>query len=513
MREPIFILGCHRSGTSAVAGLLMKACGVSMGDLMPPTEDNPLGYFEAIGVVDAHRNLLAQMERDWTCPPSSFEPEALDLSVLEEEIAAHRNLPGPWAMKDPRSMFLLPAWSSLGIDRVRLIAVARPPVDTIQSIVNRDGIREDRAEAIVDAYLRRLVEIAQQTQLPVITFPGHDESVIDQVRFLADSLNLPWDEGAAHRFFHNGLVRHRSELKDSSPTYDLLLSEAQRLDHVPPTMIGDLKLGSEPQWALETHLGPRHGAQQNELWSLAKFDTFPSPEVVEIRLNGARCGGKGRSAIHLHQMEVENPGAAAAILLDRGIRPHGVVAHQMLSGLDLSDLKYFFRSMHLSTHPLAELVADVPDPLGDVLATTRPTLTSHPSPEMVQRIASECGWEAIASGRVSIGRTGLVFRKQISTSSELTPVIADLISRAHELKDLEARVRRIEESQIRAQEGAYAAEAERRPMSDSTVALGRRADAAERELHRLRNRRSVRFALAVAQVLKPVFRMVRSWRR
>ena len=137
MSEPIFVLGCHRSGTSVVAGLLHRACGVSMGELMPPTEDNPLGYFEALGVVDAHRDLLGQMERDWTCPPSTFRPGMLDLSTLEEQVEIHKQLPGVWAMKDPRSMFLLPAWSHLGIDRVRLVAVVRPPADTIRSIEKR----------------------------------------------------------------------------------------------------------------------------------------------------------------------------------------------------------------------------------------------------------------------------------------------------------------------------------------------------------------------------------------
>ena len=137
MSEPIFVLGCHRSGTSVVAGLLYHACGVSMGELMPPTEDNPLGYYEALGVVDAHRDLLAQMERDWTCPPSTFEPGSLDLSALAEQIDIHKQLPGVWAMKDPRSMFLLPAWSHLGLDRVRLVAVVRPTVDTVRSIEAR----------------------------------------------------------------------------------------------------------------------------------------------------------------------------------------------------------------------------------------------------------------------------------------------------------------------------------------------------------------------------------------
>ena len=73
------------------------------------------------------------MERDWTCPPSTFRPGQLDLTALAEQVDIHKQLAGVWAMKDPRSMFLLPAWSHLGMDRVRLIAVVRPPAGSLVS--------------------------------------------------------------------------------------------------------------------------------------------------------------------------------------------------------------------------------------------------------------------------------------------------------------------------------------------------------------------------------------------
>ena len=227
MSEPIFILGCHRSGTSVVAGFLYKACGVSMGELMPPTEDNPMGYFEALGVVDAHRDILTQMERDWTCPPSNFRPGQLDLTALAEQVDIHKQMAGVWAMKDPRSMFLLPAWSHLGLDRVRLIAVVRPPADTVRSIEKRDNIRQDKAEAIVEAYMARLIEIAEKVPLPVLQFPGKGDSLLGQVRDVAAALDLSWDEEAARDLFDHSLVRNQSTLRDTSPTYDLLLEKAR----------------------------------------------------------------------------------------------------------------------------------------------------------------------------------------------------------------------------------------------------------------------------------------------
>jgi hypothetical protein len=48
----IILLGMHRSGTSAVAGLI-HLMGAYVGDetiYMPPTKDNPKGYWERMDV-------------------------------------------------------------------------------------------------------------------------------------------------------------------------------------------------------------------------------------------------------------------------------------------------------------------------------------------------------------------------------------------------------------------------------------------------------------------------------
>lgn len=508
MSEPIFVLGCHRSGTSVVAGLLYQACGVSMGELMPPTEDNPMGYFEALGVVDAHRDLLAQMERDWTCPPSTFRPGLLDLSALKEQVAIHTQLPGVWAMKDPRSMFLLPAWSFLGVDRVRLIAVVRSPADAVRSIEKRDHIRQDRAEAIVDAYLRRLVEIADKVPLPVIHFPGDRDSLITQVRDLAASLDLPWDEEAALAFFDETLVRNRSPLRDFSPTYDLLVQKARYPKKVPAVSLQSLELSSEPEWPLETHVGIRHRQHRNQLWEMAHFSTDPEPEVVEVLLEGAWAGETGHPGVTLHQIEVKSPLAVGATLMKNRLRPHGVIAHGLLAGRSLSEIQFFFRSLYISTDPLAEVLIDVPDPRGMALLNVTPAYTDHPQPIRVQGIATQCGWDHVVTERLSPGRSGIFFRKRILTDSELIPVVTDLIASIQRIHTIEHW---LSSGQVRQAGGVAHLVGESDP--DTVRALRRRAEAAERNLERLRNRRSVKLVLALARPTRGVFRAVRSWKK
>lgn len=514
MNEPIFVLGCHRSGTSLVAGMLHRACGVSMGELMPPTEDNPVGYFEAVGVVDAHRDVLAQMERDWTCPPTGFRPGTLDLSALQEQVDIHQQLPAPWAMKDPRSMFLLPAWSHLGVDRVRLVAVVRPTPDTIRSIEKRDKIRQDRAEAIVDTYLRRLAEIAEVVPLPVIQFPGEGESLIRQVKALAASLDLPWDEEAARTLFDPELVRNRSPLRDSTPAHDLLLKRARYPKKVPAINLHSLKLSSEPEWPLETHLGLRYGQQRGQLWEMVHFSADTDPDVVEVTLEGARPGPSRRPGMNLYQVDVLSPVAVGAALLKKGIRPHGVVAHGILAGRSLSEVEFFFRSVYVHTDPFAELAVDVPHPHGQGLLGALPRPVDTPRPSRVQEIASECGWDHVSTARLSPGRSGMLFRKRILTDTELVPVVNDLIANLARIRALDERLGAVESMLAgRGMIEQAPTEMEGTPTRGSLEAARQRAEAAERALHRLRSRRSVRVALALSRPTRGLFRTVRSWKK
>jgi hypothetical protein len=509
MTEPIFVLGCHRSGTSVVAGLLYNACGVSMGELMPPTEDNPLGYFETIGVVDAHRDLLSQMERDWTCPPSSFRPELFDLTALHEQIDMHKQLPGVWAMKDPRSMFLLPAWSHLGVDRVRLIAVVRPTADTVRSIEKRDHIRQDRAEAIVEAHLLRLSEIADQVPLPIVHFPGDGDSLIRQVRDLAAALDLPWDEDAARDFFDETLVRNRSPLRDSSPIFDSLVERSRHPSKVPAVDLSTLTLASEPRLPLETHLSVRHGQQREELWQMAQFGTVPEPRVVEVLLEGARLGGKHHPGVTRHQIQVKAPLAVGATMMREGVRPDALIAHGLLAGRSTSEIEYFFRSAYVNTHPLAELLVDAPDLHSQGLSSVSPPPIDQPSPDIVEEIAIRCGWDHVVTSEVSPGRSGLFFRKRVSTDSELIPVITGLIASLRRVDEIEERLASIEDRVERdSREGKQFDEALR-----MVGAANEKADAARQDLNRMANRRSVRLALTFSRLFRPLFKAVRSWTR
>lgn len=515
MSDPILILGAPRAGASAVAGLLHEACGVSMGDLVPPTIGQPLGSYEAEGVVDAHRNLLEQMERDWTCPPSSFQPEFLDLRPLAEQVEIHRSLPGQWAVKDPQIVFLLRAWVAAGVERVRLVTVVRAPADNIRSLAVHDQISEDRAELILDAYLGRLTEISRSVDVPVIQFSADAVDVIAQVRDLAAAWQLEWDEESAQRTFETDVTRSAAQ-PGSTPDYEELLSH--RIDpersHFPVIDLTSIEMSSGFSDPLPVCLGNRYIQQRNELWDIAGFSSTPDPIVAEVVLEGSQPDrGEHPRVRQLHRVEVAGPVEVGARLMERRLRPHGVVAHGILAGHRPADIEFFFRSVYVNTHALAEIVVDAPSIRGNGLRHAEPEPVEHPTPATVVDIASVAGWDSVAERRLSPGRVGLVLRKRVLTDRELIPVVTDLLAsldRIHALDDAFDRLERF----TAPGGGKSEATAGPEPASPSEVeSLRRRARRAERELKRLRSRRSVRLALAAARPFKSVFRKVRAWKQ
>src|SRR6202035_743232 len=72
----IIVLGMHRSGTSALTGMLHHL-GVALGErLMPATADNPRGYLEHIDIVAAHERILSALGWSWDdirALPAGFE--------------------------------------------------------------------------------------------------------------------------------------------------------------------------------------------------------------------------------------------------------------------------------------------------------------------------------------------------------------------------------------------------------------------------------------------------------
>lgn len=169
-RRCLLVLGMHRSGTSATAGLL-RVLGFDLGDrLMPASADNPKGYYEHLDAVALNDAMLAALDSSWNDPRpfqrgwaqtphiQMFRP--LIRNFLEREFGERP----VWAMKDPRLCRLLPAWqpalSDLGLATAYLL-VLRHPAEVAASLRFRDGLDEETTGLL---WLRYVLESERATR-------------------------------------------------------------------------------------------------------------------------------------------------------------------------------------------------------------------------------------------------------------------------------------------------------------------------------------------------------------
>lgn len=87
-KEVIFILGMHRSGTSAVAGAFGKLGAELPNDLMGAQPTNPLGFFDSNSAVYLNDQILESLGtnwRDWRpISPHWFQTEAAQEFKLKD---------------------------------------------------------------------------------------------------------------------------------------------------------------------------------------------------------------------------------------------------------------------------------------------------------------------------------------------------------------------------------------------------------------------------------------------
>jgi hypothetical protein len=152
----------HRSGTSAVAGLLARL-GLAMPpvhDQIPATDSNRQGHFESRQLVAFNHRLLVRLGGTWTSPPDVLPgwEAGGELDDLRDEAVRLFGLTfpsRPAAWKDPRLCLLLPFWRTVVPPPAAAIFVGRDPIEVAMSLQARDGLGALHAHALWERYVRR----------------------------------------------------------------------------------------------------------------------------------------------------------------------------------------------------------------------------------------------------------------------------------------------------------------------------------------------------------------------
>jgi GT2 family glycosyltransferase len=148
-RQAIFVLGMHRSGTSALTRVLSLLGADLPATLMPSANDNETGFWESVRLVDYHDRLLSEAGSGWD------DWRALDLNripmvrrneikreiagLVEEEYGASRC----FVLKDPRICRFLPLYAEIlserGIKPCYVISL-RNPLAVAASLGKRNSL-------------------------------------------------------------------------------------------------------------------------------------------------------------------------------------------------------------------------------------------------------------------------------------------------------------------------------------------------------------------------------------
>ncbi|MBQ4829542.1 hypothetical protein J8L84_09630 [Alteromonas sp. MMG017] len=154
-QKAILVIGMHRSGTSAVSGLLAEM-GVFMGKTLFAAQKgvNEKGFYENSELVGLNEQILDRLLWSWDDPLAAcidkHLPE-LDNAIENKGrriIANDYENQSAWGMKDPRTTLLLPFWQKV-IDQSDIeatyVLMIRSPFEVYASLKKRDGFSLEKS--------------------------------------------------------------------------------------------------------------------------------------------------------------------------------------------------------------------------------------------------------------------------------------------------------------------------------------------------------------------------------
>ncbi len=189
MKECIVILGMHRSGTSVLTGLVSLFGGYVGADLMPPTKDNPKGYFENNKIYLLNERILRENNTSWH--DYSFVAEDIKKSDFQEYVSDAKKVVqselkfvNKLIIKDPRICILFPIWEQalqeLEIN-IRVIFAYRSPLEVAHSLLKRDEIPVEKGLMLWSHYFLQSEIYSRNFQRMIVEY---DKDFHDLPKFL-----------------------------------------------------------------------------------------------------------------------------------------------------------------------------------------------------------------------------------------------------------------------------------------------------------------------------------------
>ena len=236
-RSGVVVLGMHRSGTSAITGVL-RLCGAWVGEderLTAANVENPLGFWERRDVRKICDGLLHSAGADWwkvaglnleAIPHAIFSEQRRLFAGVVSELREH----GPWVVKEPRLCLLLPLLRDYLNDAV-CVHVFRNPLEVARSLQRRNGFSIAAGTALWETYNRHALEASATMPRVMVAYGAlmrDPEGTIDRLVTRLKELGVMRlavpSEHEFREFIQPAYHRHRVTEEETDP----LLTPGQR---------------------------------------------------------------------------------------------------------------------------------------------------------------------------------------------------------------------------------------------------------------------------------------------
>lgn len=205
----IIVAGMHRSGTSALAGLL-HANGISMGRegdfYPPPMRENPKGFYENVRFRRQNDSMLAANNyrvKSWApMPPETISVGQERTVAIIELFEDYYTTTDNWGWKDPRTSLTMRVWldviTSYGLrSEVRVLQCYRVPEAVAASMCKRGNKEKHTGQfvAVARAYRtllhKHVVAAGYLAQLMKVDFTALINDTAKTVSCISAHIGLP----------------------------------------------------------------------------------------------------------------------------------------------------------------------------------------------------------------------------------------------------------------------------------------------------------------------------------
>jgi len=190
-----FVLGMHRSGTSALTGMLVHAGFSAPKGLMPATDNNAKGYWESVRVMSANETILESLSSHWSATAKlqtrwvyTEQARVWRQSLLNSFVEDFANSFHP-IIKDPRLCLLIEGlnpWLESDLINPSFVIAVRDPIEVVQSLKKAEKICISRGLSLwieynlnavreTHKYERRIVDYQHLLENPSIVLKSCSE--------------------------------------------------------------------------------------------------------------------------------------------------------------------------------------------------------------------------------------------------------------------------------------------------------------------------------------------------